>query len=218
VTSPKKAFLRVGGSDPEIPSELLRYRVVVDNAARPISPITKLSIGVVGKTKTYRVEVSAIDLAGNEDPSPAVLDLTIDGIAPAVTIDGDRALVMPEGGIIDVVWTATDDTSPDSGLFTTVKAYKLTDPQDALSAELVEEQPMAPGTTETQVEISSGSVYRVEVEVTDQAGNVSTSAIMIDAGNGGCLCNAGGGPGGAIPFLIGFLGFTVVMRRRRVPA
>jgi hypothetical protein len=218
VTSPKKAFLRVGGSDPEIPSELLRYRVVVDNAARPISPITKLSIGEVGKTKTYRVEVSAIDLAGNEDPSPAVLDLTIDGIAPAITIDGDRALVMPEGGIIDVVWTATDDTSPESGLFTTVKIYKLTDPQDALSAELVEEQPMAPGTTETQVEISSGSVYRVEVEVTDQAGNVSTSAIMIDAGNGGCLCNAGGGPGGAIPFLIGFLGFTVVMRRRRVPA
>lgn len=218
IASPKSAILRVGGSDPEIPSELLRYEVVVDGVARPLSAITRFTVGDVGVTKTYKVQVAAVDLSGNRDPSPATIDLTVDGIAPAITLAGERAQLLPEGGTVDLSWTATDDTSPEGDLYTSVKIYKLDDPQDAMSAKLVEEHAIEPGQSRDQVVIESGSVYRVEVEVTDQAGNTATSAVMIDAGTGGCGCNTGATPGGALPLLLALLGASLVMRRRRLSA
>jgi MYXO-CTERM domain-containing protein len=215
IASPATARVQVGGTDPEIPSELLRYAIRIDGVARPLSPITEFVVGEVGQTKTYLVEVAAVDLNDNTDASPASLQLTVDGIAPRVLIEGERSLSQPEGGLVDLSWTATDDTTPDSALATSLKIYRLKDKQDALSAELVDEVVVPVGTSTAQVDVTTGNLYRIEVEVTDQAGNTSSSSLLLDAGTGGCLCNAGGKPGDAVPFAMAMLVIMLMSARRR---
>ena len=215
LVSPATARVRVGGTDPEIPSELLRYEVVIDGVAQPLSPITAFAVGEAGVTRTYRVEVAAVDLSGNTDATPATLELTVDGIAPKVLIIGDRSKDQPEGGLVPLTWSSTDDTTPESALSTTLKVYRIVDPQDALSAELIEEIPLPVGATSAEVNVAQGNLYRVEVEVTDQAGNTSSSALLLDAGTGGCLCNAGGNPGDAVPMALAFFGLLLIGGRRR---
>lgn len=215
IVSPTTARVTVGGTDPEIPSELLRYLVKIDGVARPLSPITAFTVGEPGQTKTYKVEVAAVDLNDNTDASPATLDLTVDGIAPSVLILGERNITQPEGGLLDLAWTAKDDTTPESALKTTLKIYHIKDKKDALSAELIDEVEVTNGSTTAQVDLATGALYRVEVEVTDQAGNTSSSSVLFDAGNGGCLCNAGGQPGDAIPFALAMMALFIMGRRRR---
>jgi MYXO-CTERM domain-containing protein len=215
IASPATARVQVGGADPEIPSELLRYEVKIDGVARPLSPITQFTVGEVGQTRTYRVEVAAVDLNNNTDATPATLELTVDGIAPRVLILGERNISQAEGGLVDLSWTATDDTTPESALSTSLKVYRLVDKKDALSAELVEEIEVATGATSAQVDVATGELYRIEVEVTDQAGNTSSSSLLLDAGTGGCLCNAGGNPADAIPMALALIALMMMGRRRR---
>lgn len=215
VVSPATARVRVTGTDPEIPSELLRYQVSVDGVARPLSPISEFAVGEVGVTRTYQVEIAAVDLSANTDPTPATLELTVDGIAPSVLILGERSVSQPEGGAVQLTWTASDDTTPETALATTLEVYRLIDPQDALSAELVETIELPAGATSAEVDVTTGSLYRIEIAVTDQAGNTSSSALLLDAGTGGCLCNAGGNPGDAVPIALAFFGLLIVGRRRR---
>lgn len=215
IVSPATARIQVGGTDPEIPSELLRYLVKVDGVERPLSPITEFTVGEIGQTKTYRVEVAAVDLNDNTDASPATIELTVDGIAPEVLILGERNITQPEGGLLDLAWSASDDTTPESALSTTLKIYRLKDKSDALSAELIDEVAVDTGATTAQVDLTPGNLYRVEVEVTDQAGNTSSSSVLFDAGTGGCLCNAGGNPADGIPFALAMLALLAMGRRRR---
>lgn len=216
IASPASAVVRVGGTDPEIPSELLRYKVVVDGVERPLSAITEFKVGEIGVTRTYSIAVSSVDLSLNEDPSPALIDLVVDGLAPNVLILGDRIMDLPDGGAVTINWSATDDTTPSDRLDAAVKVYKLEDPQNVISAELVQEIAVPAGIGTATLDIDSGSVYRVEIEVEDDAGNPTTSAVLIDAGSGGCLCTAGSsGAGGALPFLLALFGANLVMRRRR---
>ncbi len=214
IVSPRDALIRVGGTDSQIPSELLRYKVVVNDEIRPLSPITKFTIGEVGVTDTYKVQVAAIDLNGNEDITPAIIEMTVDGIAPTILISGDRAKLLDSGGTVELAWTASDDLTNNDRLLTTVSVYRLKDPTDPVSAELVDEFALGANESSVSVDVGSGSVYRVEVHVTDEAGNTASSAMLVDV-SGGCGCRSAGGSQGALPILMVMMLVSLVMRRRR---
>ena len=82
--------VRVSGVDGMIPTELLRYEVTVNGEPRPLTYIRKFPVGVAGESGTYDVQVSAVDLGGNTDDTPASVQVTVDGIAPVVYLEGER--------------------------------------------------------------------------------------------------------------------------------
>jgi MYXO-CTERM domain-containing protein len=214
VTNPHDALIQLGGSDEEIPSELLQYLVTVDGVERPLSFVKDLHVGESGKTGTYEVSVVAVDLAGNVDPTPATASVVVDGLVPFVVVNGPRTRSADEGPVT-VKWTMRDDRTWDEELGVRVEVYELQDPTDALSTRLVETQELAAGATETVIDlVGDGGVYRVEVHVTDEAGNDSQSSLLLSlASTGGCSVG-GQGQGGAFLLLMA-LGFLSLRRRRR---
>lgn len=211
-SNPHTAILRVGGSDPEIPSELLQYQVTVNGEAQPLSFMREFKVGVMGKTATYDVSVAAVDLSGNVDPSPSQISMLVDGVVPHVGIAGPRTRRGDEGAIA-INWTLSDDTTPAEDLSVRAEIYELEDPADALSARLIETQELGKGATSTSVELEKvGGVYRVEIHAVDRAGNDSKVSVLLTiASTGGCSVGGSAGTGGLLLLALGLL----AVRRRR---
>ena len=207
------AVIRVGGSDAEIPSELLKYQVSVNGEAREPTFIRDIKVGAAGFTDTYEVTVAAVDLAGNVDASPVRATMIVDGIIPFVAVQGARTRDADEGPT-EVRWNMSDDTSATETLRTRLEVYELLDPADVLSAKLVDTQELAPGTTSAMVDLEkAGGLYRVEIHVVDEAGNDSRSSLLLtSAQTGGCST---GGTGGGSSAALLLLALGLIWRRRR---
>lgn len=216
---PSQAAILVDGTDAEIPTELLRYVVSVDGAAGSPTYVKKHKIGEEGRTATYRVSVAAMDLGGNVDPTPAVADVTVDGVSPDL-----RLLEYPRGTIATatpvVTWTATDDVTPAEALEPRARIYRI---RPDRSGELVDEQDLGAGSASGKLILDPGTEYRVILDVSDEAGNVSSEAFLFTvspdapAPGAGCGCEAAG-RGGRSPAAAALLLATVValrLRRRR---
>ncbi|HET6613267.1 MAG TPA: hypothetical protein VFG83_14820 [Kofleriaceae bacterium] len=216
--SPKNAHLLLSGSDAEIPAELLRYRVIVDNIAKDPSFVRDVVIGKAGVTATYMVVASAMDLAGNEDPTPISVEVKVDGIAPHATIIGDRVR-KATGTRATFEWKLSDDITPAEEIVPTVRIYRVNDHTDGTDTTLVAEGELAPGTTAASFDIAAGDLYRVEVTARDGAGNESVASLLVTSdAEGGCAIAAAGtstGTGTALVWMIGIaLGLAMVRRRR----
>ena len=215
VVSPTDAVVRVSGVDGLIPTELLQYQVSVDGQASPASYIKRFSVGEVGKSGTYDVQVAAVDLGGNTDASPASVQIEVDGIGPEVLVDGDRVRKLA-GGASDLSWTMNDDRTSPADLSPRIELYKVTDPADLLAVEHVRTIELVRGATTGTVEIEDGALYRAELHVADNVGNETTSAILLDASHeDGGGCSAAGSTGGAAASLPLLLLALLVPRRRR---
>jgi MYXO-CTERM domain-containing protein len=215
---PARAKLLVSGSDAEDPSELLRFQVSVDGVAAAPTYVREIKIGRPGESGTRHVEVRAMDLAGNLDPSPATIDVQVDGIAPIVTMT-DVPPSMVDTAAPTFAFTATDDVTPADQLVSTVKVYDLTgDPKTP-----VYQDDLDPGATGAALRLEPAHSYRVVLSVTDQAGNAGVRAFHLEVSpdakplGGGCGCNAGGrsgtGSAGAAA-LLALAGLAFVRRRR----
>lgn len=204
--------VRVSGVDGMIPTELLRYNIFVDGQARPITYVRSFPVGVAGESGTYHVEVSAVDLSANSDDTPASVDVTVDGIAPVVYLEGDRYRDM-DGGSTELTWTMSDDMTDAALLGARVELYEVKDETDLLSREHVRTIELGPGATVASVEIEDGAMYQAEVHVTDAVGNESIATVLLDSKNG-CGCRATDGTSGAGTLLL-CLGVLLVLRRRR---
>lgn len=213
-SNPHTSFIRVDGSDPELPSELLQYQITVDGVERPLSFMREFKVGEMGKTATYEVSVAAVDMAGNVDPSPSKIDLVVDGISPHVGLTGQRTRSADEGPV-NINWTMSDDSTPVEDLKVRVEIYELEDKSDALSAKLIETQELDRGATSTTVELAKvGGVYRVEIHAIDRGGNDSKVSLLLNiASTGGCSVGGKGAAGNA-GLLLMALGLLVIRRRR----
>ncbi len=213
--SPKSSFIRASGVDGMIPTELLRYVVYVNGVAKPASYIRRFTVGAVGESGTYKVEVAAMDLSGNTDAIPATVDVTVDGISPKVLVSGPRVVQSEGGGTLDLDWTMSDDITPEGALAVRVELFEITDHADALATEHIETIQLPAGTKAQQVTIEGDKLFRAEVHVTDGVGNESVSTVLLDATSpAGCGCRAGGddAAGAGIALLLAVLLFV---RRRR---
>ena len=209
------AVLRVTGSDPEIPSELLRYRVVVDGEERPLSFVRDVPIGQVGASGRYRVEVSAVDLAGNEDPNPIVVHMDVDGIAPVVQIEGGR-IQQTSGPSATISWRQNDDLTASEELVPRVRLYRVRDTANILDDELLSEAELEPGAISHELSVRSGELYRVEIRVRDEAGNDGVASTLLSTRAGGCsvsVAASGSGAGAAALLLVIFVAFAFTRRR-----
>lgn len=210
--SVENSTIRVSAVDGMIPTELLRYNVTVDGEARPLTYVRKFVVGTAGESATYDVQVSAVDLGGNTDDTPASVQVTVDGIAPVVYLEGERIRDM-DGGSTQLSWTMTDDMTETALLGARIELYEVKDESDLLSREHVETIELGPGVTSATVDITDGAMYQAEVHVTDAVGNESIATVLLDSKNG-CGCSAGGGSTGLTTLLTG-LGALLVLRRRR---
>jgi MYXO-CTERM domain-containing protein len=212
--SPADAIIRVSGVDGMIPTELLRYVVYINGVPKPASYIRQFTVGAVGESGSYKVEVAAMDLSGNTDVIPATVDVTVDGIAPKVLLAGSRVMEAEGGGTYDMTWTMSDDITVPAGLGVRIELFEITDTSDALATEQVDTIQLPAGTTAGQVTLEGEKLYRAEVHVTDAVGNESVSTVLLDATTAGCGCRAGGGNGaaGAVPLL---LVLALFLRRRK---
>ena len=210
-SNPKSAIVSFSGSDDQIPAELLQFEVTIDGETAEPSFVKEVKIGVLGETKTYQVQIAALDLNGNIDPTPETLELFVDGIAPGVAIRGSRMREVE--GEATFEWTASDDTTDVSQLRTTVDLYRLTDRSDTLSKQLVSSRELPAGVTSATIPVKDGNLYRVEIVVEDEAGNQSLSSLTLRTpGYGGCSST---GAMGSLPFALGLGLLAIGFRRRR---
>lgn len=218
IVRPIDAKLVFGGTDKQIPTELLRYRVVVDG--KQVSPdptfVKVLKVGEAGKSQKVRVEVHAVDLAGNEDRAGKSVEVDVDGVQPVVNLKtqlrGNIDDLTPE-----LAWSATDDRTAAEQLVAHITVTEI--PARAGSGAEVEvsSNDLRPGETSTTLEgLGAGKQYRVVLAVKDQAGNEGSAtfifAVSADASGGGC---AVGGHGNSAAALLLVAAGLLLARRRR---
>ena len=140
------------------------------------------------------------------------MQITVDGIAPVVYLEGERIRKM-DGGSTELSWTMSDDMTEAALLGSRIELFEVKDETDLLSREHVETIELGPGVTSATVEIADGAMYQAEVHVIDAVGNESIATVLLDSENG-CGCAAGGGSTGLTTLVVG-LGLLLVLRRRR---
>jgi len=214
VVTPATSAIRLQGSDAEVPPELLRYRITVNGVAREPTFMRELTVGKRGESGTYRVEAAAVDLAGNQDPSPATAELTVDGVEPHVAFLHNRER-LDGGTTLSVEWAASDDLTPAGELASTVTLYRLTDRTDWMATEVVTSAELPPGLTAASLELEPGSNYRIAVTVRDRAGNESTTAFAYSLAGSGSGCGLSRQPAGGGSAWLLLMSLAVFLRRRR---
>jgi hypothetical protein len=216
VVSPANAKLMLGGTDRQIPTELLRYRVKIDGMDQGEPTFVKLvQVGEAGTSRKYRVEAHAIDLAGNEDRAGVTVEVDVDGVVPHLSLKNQLR------GVVDdlsptLEWTATDDRTSPAELAAHLTITQIP-ARAGEGAELeVSSSDLSAGTTEATLEgLEAGKQYRVVVTVKDRAGNASSATaifqVSADAAGG---CTVGTTPAaGLVSLLLVALALAATRRR-----
>jgi hypothetical protein len=201
IVRPIDAKLLFGGSDAQIPSDLLRYRIVVDGRPLATEPtfVRQIAVGEAGRSHTVHVRAHAVDLAGNEDPTGVSVMVEVDGVPPVVQLKSQLR------GTVDtlhpsIAWSATDDRTAPEGLTAQVVVHAIPARSgEGPEVEVMNEQLGAGKTSATLEGLEARKQYRVVLSIRDQAGNEAATtqifAVSADAASGGCA--VGGGAGGA---------------------
>jgi MYXO-CTERM domain-containing protein len=220
VVNPHAAKLTVGGTDALVPTELLRYVVTVDGTVLDPSYVRAIKVGEVGKTKKYQVQIAAMDLAGNVDPTPESLEIDVDGIAPRLSIVnpfyGEIGTTRPE-----LQWSATDDRSAAGKIKGRIELARATIVDGKSVIAPMEEIELGAGKNSHQLpRLEPGGSYQVTLFVADEAGNEIGDAMLFtvstDADDGGgCSVTAGGTSTPASLVLFLGLGLALAFVRRR---
>ena len=182
IVSLEDAVLRVQGEDDGAADEFLSYVVVVNGEFRGLQRSQTIRVGELGVTGEVTVEVATVDLHDNEDPTPSKATILVDGVFPQVAIAGSRVRLSDVigSGSEFLTWEMSDDLTDARDLRVFVDVFQLTDPSNLLSSNHIESYEMPKGATQTQVFVQSGGLYRIEIEVTDEAGNRSKSSVLLE--------------------------------------
>ncbi|MEM9863035.1 MAG: hypothetical protein AAF938_15675 [Myxococcota bacterium] len=193
----------VRGEDNSTPPSLLRFRTFLDGEALG-SPSVRRSVSLDGVDGRHRLQVWAIDLSGNEDPTPATFDFDVDGIPPELTVT-----VAPEpvlgGRTVNAEWFATDERDDVESRWL-VRVVPESGPR-----RIVDEGPWSrePGVLEVSG-LPQGELLELVIEARDGAGNL-TSETYGFAASPTSGCAAHGAPARALWLLLA----CFVLRRRR---
>ena len=212
--NPLSSAIRMSGSDGEISSELLSYQVRVDGELMPSTFLKTLQVGELGISKEIEVEVAAVDLAGNVDPSPARETVFVDGVLPVVVVDGSRVRIAASSENEMITWTMADDLTVRENLRAVVEVHRLRDDHDILSTEQLDVVALDPGVSSYNTFFVKEGVYRVAVEVQDEAGNKSRSSVLLEVPSTKG-CGVGGSGTGALGFMLMLCLWGVRRKRTR---
>ena len=146
------------GSDDQTPTGQLRFAYRADSGAYTAPGAGSISIPLADGGHT--VDVAAVDLAGNADPTPASRTFTVDAHPPVISFDtapAPGACITTADAVF--VWSATDAVSVPAQI--TYATRVDGGPLSAFSA-----------ATSTTVNLSSEGTHAFEVQAKDAAGNV----------------------------------------------
>lgn len=191
--------LELGGT-PGTPGAPLEWSVRVDGG--PWTPYSRddrmtLSRNIFWLQGRHKIEVRAREVGQprTTDSSPVVLSPVIDTLPPVVSFDRGAGEVTVN----------THDNVPDQELRV---EYRWSDSGWR----------QATGSP-AEVDAASHDPRNLEVRVTDEAGNVTTTSPAVigfhgtSQGSSGCNCNTSGGPGGIMLLLLCLLGLSRRSRR-----
>ncbi|MFK7986109.1 MAG: hypothetical protein AB8I08_08760 [Sandaracinaceae bacterium] len=206
------AAFEVTGTDDDSPTDLLRYRAWLDG--------TPLDMGTPSGLRTIRfdvtagehtLEVAAVDLNDNRDPTPAAHSFTVDGTPPELVLTEQPEPILT-GPSVTAAWMATD-----SGGDVRTR-WVIRELQEDGMAVVVQEAPFmgATGTLSVAADaLQSNSLFELEVIAEDAAGNLtSVTRGFATMGGGGCSVSLGRRPAPRW-LVVGLLGWALAVRRRR---
>ncbi|MGE0786675.1 MAG: hypothetical protein AB7S26_13470 [Sandaracinaceae bacterium] len=212
------ARFSVSGHDDSTPDDLLRYRAWLDG--EPLGDGTASSLREVRFDATdgeHTLEVAAVDLNDNEDRVPAIHGFVVDGTPPDLRVYEAPGSIVADP-IVRVAWTATDTRSTNLESRFTLRRLR----EDGTS-EIVEEAPFTGDQGVAEIAASSlegHDLYEIEIEVRDEAGNVTSEAFGFalhpSLYDGGCSVGGPGSRAGSsvAPLALAFAMFLVARRRR----
>jgi hypothetical protein len=192
------ASFLVSGHDDTTPQPLLRYRAWLDG--EPLGGGAPTSVRAVRFDATdgaHVLEVAAVDLNGNEDPSPVRHELVVDGVPPELRVVRSPDAIVT-GPTVRAAWMARD---PGDGPVET--SWQLHVLGEDGSTRIVQEAPFGPARDELHLATSglrTGELYELVIVARDAAGNVTSESLgfALHPSPGGCAA-AGAAPIGSAP-------------------
>jgi len=197
LVGPQVVRILVGGTDDQTPTGLLRYQHRVDGGEWS-EPTYSRRVDVVAAKGAHHVEVAAVDLKGNVDPTPLSVNLTVDDVPPGLEVTTPPPPLL-EGSTIEVSFLGSDDQTPSERLSFQAELYRV--PDGGGEPQAVGLLAFRQGAGNARFDGLADGVYKVRVIARDEAGNVTSQdfGFSVDLQTG---CTAAPGrPGGRLPLL-----------------
>ncbi len=199
----------VTGSDDRTPAPLLRYQAWLDGEALSEEPRGVSALRVDLADGEHTLEVSAVDLNGNVDRSPASVRLVADGQPPELIV-ADAPGAFETGGSIGASWSAHDEFGA-----TEVRwEVRLIGERETSVVASAEFEAAETGSLAVD-DLGADLLYELEVVARDEAGNETsqTFGFAMDPGASGG-CSAGGVPGLLASMVLLLVGLLARSSRR----
>ncbi|MCB9555525.1 MAG: hypothetical protein H6707_05425 [Deltaproteobacteria bacterium] len=168
---PQLASIYVNGEDDLTPSSLLRYRYRIDGGAW--SEVSyRRRIDVPAEQGQHVVEIAAVDQAGNQDDSPALVNFEVDASPPELKITQQPADLV-EVDYVDVAFVGWDSRTATQRLAYQAELFSVAEGQ----VKRVAQHPYVTGRSTIRFADLRSGVYRAVITVRDEAGNVGSQTV-----------------------------------------
>ena len=198
--------------DDKTPTQFLRHQIYVDGTPRPLS-IAGRRITVHGLTPgEHVIQLAAVDLNDNEDPSGVFFNVNVDAAAPLV-LYRKKAMGVVTGDFVELQYEARDNETPDEELSYSYRVTKIgATPQDDVL--LGSGTPITPGRLVLH-NLPEDSVIVARIEATDEVGNVGYAETTFGVNRHPTLGCTAGRP--VFFEFVSILGLLWITKRRRHP-
>lgn len=214
VVGPGVFRLAVQGQDDATPDGLLRYRARLDGGAWN-NPQYGGRIDATVFHGVHKVEVAAMDHAGNIDPTPILIHLEVDNISPKLRITS-WPLSTISGASAAVEFEGEDDRTPPDRLVYEAVLYSVPDEIDW--PKIVDTRTVAAGDRRAEFNNLERGIYVLRVTAKDEVGNVTSQDVTfaVSGVDGGCMMARGSNRGSARSIaLLAVLMLGLALQRRR---
>jgi len=192
LTHPGLTRFLFSGSDDKTPTRLLRFRTRVDGGAWS-EPSFAHAAYAPASDGAHQLEVMAVDLNDNQDPTPIGHSFVVDAIPPTITLTKQPPEIVHTRTVF-VAFQGSDDRTPPDQLRYRWKLRQLD--QATGQTKTLREQDFVGGTGSFDVATPGNGQYVLEVAVQDQAGNQSSAqAKFVVFDDSGCQAAPPGAKG-----------------------
>ncbi len=200
----------ISGSDNSTPESLLRFRAWLDEEAIVDEPSSIRLLSVDAANGEHTLRVAAVDLNGNEDPTPAEHRFRVDGTPPTLTLTQVPEGVL-EANIVSASWEAADGEGEVSTRWELRKIPASGQPETVAQSER-----LGASSSITYDELENGELYELLIIAEDEAGNLASQGIGFSTNpGGGCACSVPGRSSRPVMWALALVGLVMIRRRFR---
>lgn len=169
--TPTRAKFQMSSIDNSPPYRQLRHQVTLDGIAEEELRNGR-NIVLSGLTAgPHRVTLAAVDLNGNMDPEPVIVDLIVDDTPPTIElIDAPRGIIRDDEVVI--AHRTSDDLSPTHAIRVDYRVGIVA--KTAAPDLIIQRGSVLPGEPLVVAGLAEDEVFRVQLTAIDEAGNETT--------------------------------------------